>query len=358
MKKLFVLIAAVAFVAAFAAPSFAAEWSFYGHARMTTFWVDQDFGDYVGPSGADDDFDLIHDLQGNTRIGAKVKVSDNLTGQFEYGITTSAVNSRLIYGVYDFGGFKLKVGQDYIPTNFFISNQVCPVLGGGDDNLLPYGGFYFGRRPEIAGIFGGLEVALVRAEAPAVLGYPGVDTDVTLPMLAAKYSFKVAGLSLQVAGGYQTYKVVDANDDDEDVNSYVGGIAATYNMGPFMLGGNYWMGRNVGNMWKWDAGYADAVYDPVDEDMLDNDGWGFIIVGAFTASDMLRFEAGYGFSSFDIDEAPTEDETSSMYLQAKITFAKGVFIVPEVGVIDLKDDPGEGDQGDITYYGLQWQIRF
>jgi len=358
MKKLFVLIAAVAFVVAFTAPSFAAEWSFYGHARMTTFWIDDDFGDYnpYGKTdGEDDDFDLNHSLQGNSRIGANVKVSDNLTGRFEYG---TGINLRLLYGVYDFGGFKLKVGQDYTPVNIFISNQVCPYLGGGDDNLLPYGGVYNGRRAEIAGQFGGLEVALVQPTTAAVAGFAGVESDVTIPMIQAKYSFKVAGLSLQLAGGYQTYQVVDAADDDEDVTSYIGAIGATYNMGPFFIGGNYYMGRNIGNMGMWNAGFDDTVYDAGDEDMLDNDAYGFIIVGAFTASDTLRFEAGYGFSSFDIDEADTEDETSSMYLQAKITFAKGVFIVPEVGMIDFKDDPLENDEGDTTYYGLQWQIRF
>ena len=43
MKKLFVLFGAVALVVAFTAPSFAAEWSFYGSARMSMFWTNQDY---------------------------------------------------------------------------------------------------------------------------------------------------------------------------------------------------------------------------------------------------------------------------------------------------------------------------
>ena len=65
MKKLFVLIAAVVFVVAFTAPAFSAEWSFYGSARMQTWWLDRDFGDGMGPTD-DNDMDLNHSQQGNS----------------------------------------------------------------------------------------------------------------------------------------------------------------------------------------------------------------------------------------------------------------------------------------------------
>ena len=383
MKKLFVILAAIAFVVAFTAPSFAAEWSFYGSARMATFWTD--VSEEQGPTG-DDDLDLGHNLQGNSRIGANVKVSDNLVGRFEYG---SGPNLRMLYGEYDFGGFKLLVGQTYVPVNIFISNQVY----GGDADLLDVGGVYNGRRPMIRAKFGGLTVALVEPTTPLVgeAAAAGVvtvatedvedddfvidesgddsvvyrpasgrfeDTDVTIPMLQAKYVFKVAGLSLQLAGGYQVYKVVDGDDSDEDISSYIGAIGGTYNMGPFMLGANYWMGQNVGNMGMWNAGSSEADYDAGNDEILDNDGYGFIIVAAFTLSDMLRFEAGYGYSNFDLDEAAEEDDTSVYYLQATINLAKGVFIVPEIGKYDYGDDADGEDEGDATYYGLKWQINF
>jgi hypothetical protein len=351
MKKLFVLLAAVAFVVAFTAPSFAAEWSFYGSARIHTFWESDDFGDGVDGTGADDDFDLVHVLQGNSRIGANVKVTDNLVGRFEYG---SGPNLRILWGEYDFGGFKLGVGQHYTPLNFFYSNQVWA----GDTDLLPYGGVYSGRRAMVRGKFGGLEIALVQPQNNGLFGYGAADQDVTIPFIQAGYNFKVAGLSIDLAGGYQTYDVTDANDDDENVSSYIVAIGGTYNMGPFYFGGNYWMGRNVGNMNMWNQGFDEAAWDAAGEDLLDTDGWGFILVGAFTLSDMLRFEAGYGYSKFDTDEAEEEDDTSSYYVQATITFAKGVFIVPEIGKVDLGDDPFGNDEGSTTYYGLKWQINF
>jgi hypothetical protein len=349
MKKLFVMIAAVAFVVAFTAPSFAAEWSFYGSARIHTFWEDDDFGDGTDGTGADDDFDLRHILQGNSRIGANVKVSDNLVGRFEYG---SGPNLRILWGEYDFGGFKLGVGQHYTPINMFYSNQVF----GGDTDLLPYGGVYNGRRPMVQGKFGGFKLALVEPQNNGLFGYGTADEDVTIPLIEASYSFKIAGLSLDLQGGYQTYSVTDANDDDEDVTSYIIAIGGTYNMGPFYFAANYWMGRNPGNMNMWNEGFDEAAWDG--DDVLDTDGWGFILVGAFTLSDMLKFEAGYGYSKMDTDDADEEDDTSSYYVQAVITFAKGVFIVPEIGKVDFGDDPFGDDEGDTTYYGLKWQINF
>jgi hypothetical protein len=281
----------------------------------------------------------------------------------------------LLYGQYDFGGFKLLVGQDYTPLNWFYSNQVFR----GDEDLLPSGGVYNGRRAMVRGTVGGFEVALVQPYTPltgeAVAASWAFDkdaatwqekaasgrfkdTDVTIPQLQAKYTFKVAGLSLEVAGGYQTYKVVDVTDSDEDINSYIGAIGATYNMGPFYAGANYWMGQNVGNMGMWELGFSNADYDPVEDNILDNDGYGYMLVAAFTLSDMLRFEAGYGFTSFDVDKAPKKDETSAYYVQATINLAKGVFIVPEIGKVDYKKDSLGDKEGDITYYGLKWQINF
>ena len=367
MKKLFVMIAAVAFVVAFTAPSFAAEWSFYGSARISTFWTG--LSDEAGPNN-DDDLDLDHSLQGNSRIGANVKVSDNLVGRFEYG---SGPNLRMLYGEYDFGGFKLLVGQTYTPINIFISNQVY----GGDADLLNAGGVYNGRRAMVRAKFGGFQVALVQPTADLLFDEDeiseeigddtgedyGVDTDSTIPMIQAKYVFKVAGLSLQLAGGWQTYDMVayeeaTGDEGDDDVTSWIGAAGATYNMGPLFLGANYWYGKNVGNMGMWNIGESGVSYDFDDESLLDNDGWGFIVVAAFTLSDMLRFEAGYGATSFDIDKSEEKDKTQAYYVQATINLAKGVFIVPEIGHYNYMDDSAGDDEGDATYYGLKWQINF
>ena len=348
MKKLFVFLAAAAFVVAFTAPAFAAEWSFYGHARMTTFWADEDFGDFVNAAGEDDDLDLTHDLQGNSRIGANVKVSDNLTGRFELGIG-SGVTRRLLYGEYNFGNFKMLVGQTYGPVNIFISNQVF----GGDANMLPYGGVYGARNPMVRFSFGGLKLAFITPQTTNL----AAETDVTIPRIEASYGLKLAGLSLSLQGGYNTFDVVDATGSDENVACHILALSASYGAGPFSIAGDVYTGQNLADYGIWTVGTAGAALDATG-DVLDNDAFGFLVVVGFSANEMMRFEAGYGQASFDLDDAAEEDEVSAMYVQAKITFAKGVFIVPEIGKIDYRDDNTGADEGDTFYYGLQWQIRF
>ncbi len=182
MKKLFVIFASIALVAAFAVSASATEWSLYGNARMATFIVDQDFGDasFNNAIGDNDDDDLQWDLQGNSRVGANIK-GDNIKAQFEYG---TGVNLRRLYGIYDFGGWSLKIGQDYGPLDQFISGQVF----GADLGLLAVGTFYGLRRQRISFAAGDFVVSLVKPGSGALSATSGTltqDVDEELPTIEA-----------------------------------------------------------------------------------------------------------------------------------------------------------------------------
>ena len=166
MKKLLVLFFAIAMVAAFTAPALAADapmWNFYGSARMATWYSntsDSD-DDSVIPRGsvtggfAGDDQALIWDLQGNSRIGARVN-GETIGGRFEYG---SGPNLRILYGTYTTGDHEFLVGQSYTPLAYrFYSNQAFNT----DDGLLSAGNFYTGRDPMLQWKMGGLRIALVK----------------------------------------------------------------------------------------------------------------------------------------------------------------------------------------------------
>ena len=359
MKKLFVLLGAVVMVVAFTAPAFAAEWSFYGSARMQMFWTDRDLGDRVDPDGDDQDSDLLHSLQGNSRIGANVKAGDNLVGRFEYG---SGVNLRILWGEYDFGGFKLGVGQHYTPVNYFISNQTF----GADANMLNTGGIYDGRRGMVQARIGGFKFALVTPQSSTDILDPmtggtfgGFDTDISWPKLEAAWAFNFGGFSGKVLGGYNQYKVV-AIDRDETLDSYILGLGLKWDIGPFWLGGDVYMGRNTGNFGMWTASPSSvAGWDSVDEKLVDSDAFGWLFVVGFKMSDMFAFEGGLGSADFDYDISGADSASvSAWYVQANIAFAKGVFIVPEIGQVNFGDDLNGDDTGKSTYYGLKWQINF
>jgi hypothetical protein len=348
MRKLLVLLAAVAFVVAFTIPAMAADWSFYGHARMSTF-MESDSKE-VGTTGFDDD-DLTWDLQSNARTGATVKAGA-IGGGFEYG-HTSTVNLRKLYGTWNFGGGTLLVGQTYTPLNIFQSNQVWA----GDVDLLPYGGIYDGRRPMIQLSMAGFKIALVKPATATVTGFASVDTDTTLPKIEASYAFKAGPARLEVFLGYNTYDVVDATDKEVGVDSTFMGLAFNVGLGAAYINGNVYMGTNLGPFGMWEQGANDPTI--TGDQVNDNDSLGYVLVAGFKVSDTIGLEAGYGHQESELDVAGSKtDDTDVYYVNATINLAKGCFIVPEIGKVDYKDSAAGAKQGDTTYYGAKWQINF
>jgi hypothetical protein len=340
MKKLIVFLAAISMVAVCAMSAAAAEWNFYGSARMTTFSVDDD-----NPGAIPDDRDTTWALQGNSRIGAKVKVNDTLSGRFEYG---TGINLRLLYGEWDFGSGKLLVGQDYTPTTYWYSNQVFDS----DNDLLDCGNPYAGRQPQIKLTFGDLKVAFISPNAKNNVGIAG-DVDTTLPKIEASYNFKADGFFIDAFGGYNTYEVGNV-----DIDSYLVGIGGGADFGAAFLKAQIFYAENGDEYGLMQRGDSSLAYAPA-TGLIDCETVGGLALLGFKASDTLTLEGGVGYVSHELDTpGANEDETITYYVNCTVNFAPGVFIVPEVGMIDLKDNAANADEGEITYFGLKWQINF
>lgn len=348
MKKLLVLIAAVAFVFGLTLPAMSADWNFYGSSRMTTFF-DSDSEEVNPALGGYDDDDLTWDLQGNSRIGATVKAG-NIGGGFEYG---SGPNLRKLYGTWNFGAGSLLVGQTYTPWNYFISNQVWAD----DTDMLPYGGMYDGRRPMIQLSSHGFKLALVEPNTGTLTGYTAADTDTSIPKIEASYAFNAGPAKLTLFGLYNTFDAVNATNDEEGVDSHALGFGFQMPFGAAYLNGNIWMGQNIGATSIWNSGADNPAWDGTD--IVDNDTLGYLLVAGFKMSDAISFEVGYGSTESELDVSGADaDETQSMYANATINIAKGFFVVPEIGKVDYKEDAAGNDQGDTTYFGAKWQINF
>ncbi len=355
MKK---IIAAIAISAMLMTGSaLAADWNFYGSARVSTFQVEEE------TNGVDtDNFNM--GLQGNARIGASVKVSDELTGGFEYGASGGNANIRKLYGEWNFGAGTFLVGQTYTPLNWFYSNQVY----GTDNDLLAQGGVYSGRHGMLRLKFGTFEIALVAPDASEITalqvvgGSTDYSTEVNIPAIEAKYTASFDKVTMQVAGGYNSYELTDNNSNNTyDVDSYVLAVGGQLDLGAAFINGNFFAGQNVGNLIAisvdgdngWDDGLA-AVDTTNRARLLDNDAFGWLLVAGYKFNDMITAEMGYGYAETDLDDATDEDEVSSYYINATVTLAPGVFVVPELGVIDGEED---GDT-ETTYFGAKWQINF
>jgi len=358
MRKLLIVLTAIAFVAAFTVPAIAAEWGFYGSARMYTFMSDYS-EEYTGTGFSDDDLSWF--LQGNARIGARVKAG-NISGRFEYG----NFSLRLLYGEWDFGTGKLLVGQAYSPIDTFISNQMGPGHWGGDIDALPWGGIYDGRVAQIKLKMGGFQVALIQPKVVSAMDLVPDDTDTSIPKIEASYSFSAGPVSLKVLGGMNSHDDVVITGTTEKaygIDSSVFGVMAKFATGPFSIAGNFFMATNPGNFGLLqDIPIKSAIF--IDNVVEDCDSQGALIVLGFKLSDTIKFEAGYGMLANEVSHAgvTAEAETTSYYVQATIDLAKGFFIVPEFGSVDYGDFKFTGDPdeklGDVNYYGLKWQINF
>ncbi len=374
MKKIILVIAAVALLAS---PAMAVDWNFYGSARMSTFYQSRDFGNGTfsdldggglvnGKPNKDNDETVAWDLQGNSRLGANVK-AENIRGQFEFGINESSVSSRRIYGEWDFGAGKLKVGKDYGPVTQFVSGQAFAT----DAGLLGLGAAYGRRNGQIALSFGGFQIAAITNQGSGITNLTTGDVDQYLPRMEASYGMSFDTWNFTVLGGYQYYEIEDAGPDANkslDVSSYILGADVGFNFGPAYVKAAGTFGEN----WA-DAGWAfgsftggptapGAVYKGSGSSVDDTKQWQACLIGGFKFTDQLTFEGGYGYYTANPDAKGVKSSYGSeAYVQAVISLAPGVFLIPEVGyetfLADYDNDPFFSN-GSQLYVGGKWQINF
>jgi hypothetical protein len=347
-------------------PAMGADWSFYGSARMSTFWDHVDGGDFniTGNQGEDDD--LIWDFQGNSRLGANVK-ADKVSGRVELAMRSEnthdgVVRTRKLFGVWKFAeNMSLMVGKDYGLFTQEFSNSVFDA----DNDLQGIGAGYDFRPGQIRLQIDGLELAALEPNTPG-LGTGG-DVDQFMPRLEAAYTMRFDTFKFKLFGGFQAYKIEDngagTNTDDIDVLSWLLGGEGTVNLGAFYISaglnvGENWSSANWNNLGYTNNNNAGAVLNAAGDDVEDCFSWQAALVAGFKLSDTLKFEVGGGYRADDQDAAENEDEAWQVYAQAVITLAPGVYLVPEIGYFDYMDNPNGDDEGYEWYAGAKWQINF
>jgi hypothetical protein len=418
MKKLTIIALAVAITAVFAVTAMANEWNLYGSARMATYYISQDLGKTLEATDDPNVFISVKDrnvanqdtvsnlqwnLQANSRVGATVK-GDQIEGRFEFSVTSDGaggnVGTRRLYGVWKFAeGWGLKVGKDYTPITFFLSGQVFD----NDAGLLNVGNAYGSRRGQLAleGKLGPgmLKVALIDPTT-STLGTPLSTTEQILPKFEASYQFNLSdAMSFHAFGGYQTYDIKTAQTplgtpanpttgtESTSVNSWVVGLGADMNFGPFFvkpqvsyyqngaaggwLGSQYLTTTQRGFVADFNDNFGTAFdTNIIDTDILDGNNLMAMLAFGFKPTESLGLEAGVGYVGFDTDSVQgisIKNNYMEYYLQAVFTLAKGVYIIPEVGYRDFGNDEGDRppfivapdtDNGSLFYAGAKWQIDF
>lgn len=392
MKKLLVVL----LVLGLAAPAMAADFFAYGSVRQHLGWYNtsDDFGGgpamdgsiaggaagaVPGATGADNG--TLLSMGGQSRFGGKAVVSDALYGVVEFGFidteragTAERPYLRLLYGEWNFGAGKLLVGHNYTPGTFLGYSGMHGDLGDqGDANMLVAGLAYIGRQPQIRlTFFNALEIAAIENNTAAVTYTGFADKDFLLPRLEAAYTFRTPIISIRPVAGYQTYKVENrATGDDKTIDSFMLGLGVNLTLGPaYVKMTGSWL-QNAGNYGQSqllvanNRGVALTNAQLVGGEIKDSVLWQGTGVVGVRFMPAMGIEAGVGYGDATVDTAVGTEASMKgwvYYLQLPITVAKGMQIIPEVGMLDRKElsvtgapDVGQGKQ---TYVDVNFRVDF
>jgi len=367
MKKLIVILAAIAMVGAFTAIAMA-DVSLYGSARMWTYRIDKE--KEATTAGLYDEQDTRWRMGPFSRFGANFK-SDQVTGKFELDARdandlegASGVGDmrlRILWGEWDFGAGKLGLGHNWPISNWAISMNQNTGAG-----LQGYGsvGMSWARTSYIKLTFGDLALAFAAPDiSDGGLGTYNTRQERVLPKLEVRYNLKMDFGRIDFLGGYQSYNTYNATDQDESITSYLVGARGMFNFGPAYVnlsarydqnGGNYGVMSNVINS---------AVWNATSLSIEDSKCYGVAGAVGFKINDMFTVEGYYGTTKSENDSsAQTNEDKAAIYgVTAKVTLAPGVYLFPEVVMQDGKNIITDGvstEQGKTTSYGLVWRIDF
>jgi len=368
---------AVVFIAVSGPAMAASQVSFYGQSWFEMWW-DKTDGVNNGTGFSDTDMRWQNDGAGVSRFGARFK-DGAMSGNVELGMIDgrdngyASVRTRQVWGEYDFGSFKLLVGQTY-------EKAFMPFLfgaRGGQGTYRGEGGI--GTRASMirARFNAGPGELVVAAIDPntgrgASAGFPAApfsEIDVTMPRLEVGYDVKVSNFRIQLCGTYQTYNQVQVSTNkDWDITSYaiIGKVTASF--GPLELAGGLYSGQNLREfgMGGTKAAWA-SQFDGTNLRVIDSDLFGWAIGAKFKVNDMFALSAGYGVTSQEQDpvtvgQTKEEDDDKGYHISAFITVAKNFDINLEYGVKDFGDKRAAGalpvDEGKAKYWGAEWILKF
>jgi len=365
MKKFIVFLAALSMVLGFTVTAAMADADLYGSIRFRTYWIDQD--KHASSTGYSDE-DLEWKLGYLSRWGVKYQTGDVRgvveldTRDRDEGEGSSEIGDvrvRHLYGEWDFGKGKLLIGQTFNPYTFY--NSGVGFFSGGLQKFGGMGLVEF-RTSQIRLTFGNLVLAFLTPDVEtSVPGYATADTDRTLPRMEVRYTAKLDPVKLDFVGGWQSYDVVDALDNDESVDSYVLGVNAVANFGPAYVKAALTYRQNGTNYGVWTVVDEAAVYE--NGSIADAEAWGAQLTLGYKINDKVKVEAAYSQVEAENDDmvGKYEDDASVIALACNISLAPGVSVQPEIVFQDNEDryvGSGKEDQGEVTVFGVFWVINF
>jgi len=375
MKKILFFGFAALLLVAFSAPAMAEEKkvSFYGDFRFNTYWYkksDNYVSNFEGLNNPNDKSysQLMFEPDfGDSRFGARF-AEGPLSANVEIRPVSDSIY-RQWWGEYDFGSFQLLIGHTYTPACVaFDMSQFDSESG------VLYGD-----------LMSRLRTNQIRVTVPFAMGsfkiaaqnnpmtdpeFDGaaptnVEKRMTLPEFEACLTLNAGPATIDIFGGYASYKMDDpATGDNQSVKSNLWGAKVNVPFGPLYVTAEYYGAKNPNNYGELSSSslnYTTMLLNTTTGDTTDATlkGYGGLI--GYKVNDMVTAEFGY-FTEKTERYLQESDDNGTYYLVFAVTPVKGITIYPEIGVRDEKNlvaaDGTKTKQGKRSYIGAYWKISF
>lgn len=376
MKKVLLTLIAVLM----AVPAFAIEVYNNGENAVDIYGTLRGYIGYGhGVDGESDttDDNFLYGIQGNSRIGVRLKVG-NFSGQVELGAveatlynrsTGSNVGLRQAWGAYSFGNAgALLAGKTDTPTAMggFISDIMDT-----DGGLNGFGGSTTGsRRFQIQYNVAGLSIALI--EKDMAYGRPGfTDGGETIPRLGLSYTYKNPSLLVKVAATYSALNGTINAPVSDTRWATVHAFGVALGLKPTFMDGKMWLSVLARyGMNEELYGEAKTVYNGglMTHSSIDNyvgvqaDGTVDNVQRAavalelgYNVNDMIAVIVGGGYQHSMIDALTYDVGSYAVFLQAPIKISGNFALIPQFTYTGTRLD---SDNKDSLVLAMQARITF
>ena len=408
LKTTVAIAAAAGALCALAVPALA-ETTFYGSARVGTWYDTTKIHSPLGTPNSttsSTDFDMRNQV--TSRLGV-VTNTDKLGGKVEIGVggQTSFVNGkagdvnqdgvqvgmggntavyiRHIYGTYKFDAGTLLIGQTFQPY-FFASEQVANDDNGNANDGT--GGTYDGRQPQIkfttnAGFYGlimrpsGISAAtnLTAAANGVNANAANVNRAIYLPKISLGWDGKISGIALGAGVVGQSVRATTPGANlNQQIVSVMGYVHGKAKFGPFDAYTNLAAGKNLGDMGIGEGAGQSLATIPsgvgisgaqIGTNFIEDAfTWSALLGAGYTITPMFKANLGAGYANTQASRLASglspkkHDDKLQAFVNFPITIAKGVFVVPEVTYRDLLF-AADGTRRQKDYiYGAKWEFDF
>lgn len=384
MKKVLLTLIAVLM----AVPAFAIEVYNNGENAVDIYGTLRGYIGYGhGESDTTDD-NFLYGIQGNSRIGVRLKVG-NFSGQVELGAVeatlynrstgSNVVGLRQAWGAYSFGNAgALLAGKTDTPTAMggFISDIMDT-----DGGLNGFGGSTTGsRRFQIQYNVAGLSIALIendmaysikesKVSGPDVSGY--TDGGETIPRLGLSYTYKNPSLLVKVAATYSALNGTINAPVSDTRWATVHAFGVALGLKPTFMDGKMWLSvlarygmneelygeaktvYNGGLMAHSSIGnyvgvQADGTVDNVQRAAV-------ALELGYNVNDMIAVIVGGGYQHSMIDALTYDVGSYAVFLQAPIKISGNFALIPQFTYTGTRLD---SDNKDSLVLAMQARITF